>query len=92
MGKSEQILSKAVMRVLGVARGDRSRIMEVLEREEEKDIYNCCSEKTRSQLDVPIVLGQGQVRWLQSKKLDWSPGVCFLSDRKHYLKLWAQIL
>lgn len=38
MGKSEQILSKAVMRVLGVARGDRRRIMEVLEREEEKDI------------------------------------------------------
>lgn len=37
MGKSEQILSKVVMRVLGVARGDRKRIMKVLESEEEKD-------------------------------------------------------
>lgn len=36
-GKSEQILSKVVVRVLGGARGDRKRIMKVLEREEEKD-------------------------------------------------------
>lgn len=36
--KSKHVLSKVVMRVLGVARGDRKRIMKVLEREEEKDI------------------------------------------------------
>lgn len=57
-----------VKRFLGVARGGRKRITEVLEREKEKDRYNCCSDKTTSHLYVPSVLGQGQLQWLQKKK------------------------
>lgn len=75
VGKSEQILSKVVMKVLGVARKRR------------RERYNCCSEKTRSQLYVSTVLGQGQVQWLQSKKPRLVLRGAFCTDQKALPKI-----
>lgn len=72
-----KIWADTVRRLLGVVRGDRKRITKVLEREKEKDRFNCCSDNTTSHLYLPSVLGQGQLQWLQRKKLGWSDGLHF---------------
>ena len=76
VGKSEQTLSKVVIRVLGVARGDRKRIMKVLEREEEKDVIAAVRRRGAS-CTCPLFWGRDRYDGFKAKKLDWSHGVHF---------------
>lgn len=83
VGKFEQILWRDFWEL----QEETGRVLtKLLEREKEKDRCNCCSENATNHLYGPSILVQGQLQWLQRKKIRLVSWRAFCIDQNMLLK------